>query len=194
MNMLRIIMNWNVIGFTHLTNPANQKIPNSFDPIICNRCDCVSELKLSGVFSPRLIWPVASEVGGRVFWRVSKTDHTSGDRAPWASSCLRRSWGTQPWSWNDSSGHRGRRLVCKILPLLHFDRSTLAFGTLSWSYLSLVFVSAVDKKETNMNKLLLETSFLIFSPDREKSKSQRYQNFCDLPKKILSAGFEVSYY
>ena len=191
MNMLRIIMNWNVIGFTHLTNPANQKIPNSFDPIICNRCDCVSELKLSGVFSPRLIWPLASEVGGRVFWRVSKTDHTSGDRAPWASSCLRRSWGTQPWSWNDSSGHWGRRLVCKILPLLHFDRSTLAFGTLSWSYLSLVFVSAVDKKETNTNKLLLETSFLIFSPDREKSKSQRHQNFCDLPNTLLSAGIEV---
>ena len=95
-------------------------------------------------------------------------------------------------TWNDSSGHWGRRLVCKILPLLHFDRSTLAFGTLSWSYLSLVFVSAVDKKETNMNKLLLETSFLIFSPDREKSKSQRYQNVHDLPNTLLSAGFEIS--
>ena len=80
----------------------------------------------------------------------------------------------------------------RYYPLLHFDRSTLAFGTLSWSYLSLVFVSAVDKKETNMNKLLLETSFLIFSPDREKSKSQRYQNVHDLPNTLLSAGFEIS--
>ena len=50
-----------------MTNPANQKIPNSFDPIICNRCDCVSELMLSTVFCPRSSsWLTASEGDGRV--------------------------------------------------------------------------------------------------------------------------------
>ena len=106
-------------------NLANRKVSNRYE-WMCNRCDCVSQLRLSTVFCPHLSsWRVASEADGRVVRGCFEGSAKLIIRlaSPRAPHCLRRSLGTlsmvcsvgrgQLGAWRQTSSLRD------ISPLLH---------------------------------------------------------------------------